>query len=160
MCSDQDIKVTCHAIDSRVVVVWCHWPKFPAGMHKPWASGCLGTKFFTMAHHTFSTITAVFPLCTRTCISSWAPCRKHNVTVMFTGHSRIVGPPFTTSLMSLFWHVEFGGSCYSFGKMWAPDTSISAWATAVVCCVIIMWFTTMFSVPLMSIINTQHVSQA
>ena len=142
-----------------MVTVWCHWPKFPAGMHKSWAPGCLGTKFCMMAHHTFSTIIAVFPLRTRTCISSQATSRKHNVTVMFTGHSRIVGPPFNTSLMSLSWHVEFGGSCYIFGKIWASDTNISAWATAVVCCVI-MWFNTIFSVPLMNVINPQHASQA
>ena len=74
------------------------------------------TTFCMMAHHTFRTIIAVFPLRTRTCISSQAPSRKHYVTMMFTGHSRIVHPPFNTSLMSLSWHAEFGGSCYIFGK--------------------------------------------
>jgi len=33
------------------------------------------------------------------------------------GHSRIVGPSFNTSLMSLSWHVGFGGNCYIFGKI-------------------------------------------
>jgi len=42
-------------------------------------------------------------------ITLHALSRRHQITVMFTGHSRIVGPQYQTYFMSSFWHVEFGG---------------------------------------------------
>jgi hypothetical protein len=35
--------------------------------------------------------------------------RRHQITGMFTGHCRIVGPQYQTCFMSSFWHVESGG---------------------------------------------------
>jgi len=42
-------------------------------------------------------------------ISLHALSRRHQITVMFTGHCRIVDPQYETCFMSSFWHVEFGG---------------------------------------------------
>jgi hypothetical protein len=44
-------------------------------------------------------------------ISLHALSRRHQITGMFTGHCRIVGPQYQTRFMSSFWHVEFGGGC-------------------------------------------------
>jgi len=49
------------------------------------------TEFCTVAPNTISIIIAVFDLCTRMCISSYAPSRKHQVTLRFTSHARTVG---------------------------------------------------------------------
>jgi len=54
------------------------------------------TKFCTAAPKTISIIIAVFDLCTRMCISSYAPSRKHQVTLRFTSHSRTVGAQYGT----------------------------------------------------------------
>ena len=35
----------------------------------------------------------------------------------FTGHSTSMGPPNGTCFMSPFWHTEFGGNSYIFGKL-------------------------------------------
>jgi len=35
----------------------------------------------------------------------------------FTGHSTSLGPPNGTCFMSSFWHLEFGGNSYIFGKL-------------------------------------------
>jgi len=54
------------------------------------------TKFCTVAPNTISIITAVFDLCTRMCISSYAPSRNHQITFRFTGHSRTMGAQYGT----------------------------------------------------------------
>jgi predicted metal-dependent hydrolase len=42
---------------------------------------------------------------TKMCISPHAPSRKRQLTVMFTGHSGIVGRQWGTCYVSHFWHL-------------------------------------------------------
>lgn len=49
------------------------------------------------------------PLHTNRRVISHAQSRKCQIRVRFTGHSRIVGPGYGTSFMTLFWRLEFGG---------------------------------------------------
>jgi hypothetical protein len=51
---------------------------------------------------------------------SHASTRKRQVTVRFTGHSRIVGTRYGTCFVSPFWRLEFRGRFYIFGKICGP----------------------------------------
>lgn len=51
---------------------------------------------------------------------SHAPSRKRQVTVRFTGHSRIVGPWHEICFVPTLCHLEFGGGSPIFGKFVTP----------------------------------------
>lgn len=59
---------------------------------------------------------AVFPAHIRLCVSSHALSRKWQITVRFTGHSRIIGPQQGICFILTFMHLELGGDSYIFGK--------------------------------------------
>ena len=71
------------------------------------------TKFLMMAPHTSSTITAVYSLHTKICISSHAPSRQRRKTARVRGHCRTRGPQYRTWFMSTFLRHEIGGDTSS-----------------------------------------------
>jgi hypothetical protein len=64
--------------------------------------------------YVFNISTTIYVLVWIVCISSHALNRRRQVTVRFTGHSRIVGPQYGTFFMSPVWHLEFGGGFQIF----------------------------------------------
>ena len=63
-----------------------------------------------------------FPLCTKMCIISHVLCRKHQIPVRVTGHSRTVGLQFCPCFKSCFWPIEYTGSFHTFWKFVDPGS--------------------------------------
>jgi len=53
---------------------------------------------------------------------SHAPSRKRQITVRFTGNSRIVGPRHEICFVPTLWRLEFGGGSPVLGKFVTPDS--------------------------------------
>lgn len=72
--------------------------------------------FFMMAHNIFCVIVVVFSLRTKGHINSHESRRKHQITVRFTDHTRIVCSQYGTCCVSLFCCSEFRGGFKIFRK--------------------------------------------
>jgi hypothetical protein len=78
-------------------------------------------KFYTLVPNILSRIIAVPPpLHPKICIRSHVLSRKCQVTVMFTSHTRIVGPHYGACCMLPVCHQEYRGGSYSLGKVVHP----------------------------------------
>jgi hypothetical protein len=62
----------------------------------------LAAKFCTVAPNNFSMILSFLFLDTNICITSHASSRKCEITMRFTGHSRIMGPQYETTFGYIF----------------------------------------------------------
>ena len=78
----------CTVYSSKTMfLIYCICKMVQQGCTNPTHQVTQMTKFCTVAPNTISIITAVFNLCTRMCISSYAPSRTHQVALRFTGHT-------------------------------------------------------------------------
>ena len=46
--------------------------------------------------------------------------REGQITVMFTGHSRIMGYQYTGCFILTFWHLEFAAATRFLENLWIP----------------------------------------
>ena len=76
------------------------------------------TVSYIVVPNNFSIITVVPPPPhIQKCVSNNIHHTKVPDNCKFTGHSTSQGPPYGTCFMSPFWHLEFGGNAYIFGKL-------------------------------------------
>jgi hypothetical protein len=78
------------------------------------------TKFCSVVPNIFSIIIAASPWHTNMRISSHAPRRKRQLPLTSTGQYSIVGTQYGSSLLVHFWHTEFGGGSWIFGRFVYP----------------------------------------
>jgi hypothetical protein len=96
--------------------------KMNVGLHKSWAPGCMdewilynGTKYFQ--HNYCSPPSLPFPYVQK-CKYRNASSRMCQITMKFTGHSRIVG--FGTFFVSAFWYQNLEVVSGCLGNLWTP----------------------------------------
>jgi hypothetical protein len=87
----------------------------------PWRQASEATKFLTVAPNIFSVfITGFPPVSAKISISSYAPSRKHQITLSFTRHSITLGPQNGACFISPFWCLVIGSAFLIFGKFVDP----------------------------------------